>query len=158
MECRKELTELRQRLIKEWLDEKQKKVSESKNITEWWKAMNWYRRKRKVVNNRIEKETWLNHFKNLLDGVDEVENSIREGKDTPSTGDCGINISHKEKIHDRGNSNKEEDEEAENGEEDLDKPITQEEILDAIRKLKKGKLQERMVSRWNFSVECQKKA
>ena len=57
LKSRKELADLRDKLIKDWLDEKQKQVATSRNITEWWKAMSWYRKKRKIVSNTIKKET-----------------------------------------------------------------------------------------------------
>ena len=53
LESRKELADLRDKLINDWLDEKQKQVAASRNITEWWKAMSWYRKKRKIVSNTI---------------------------------------------------------------------------------------------------------
>ena len=43
--CR-ELERCRNWLIKEWLEKKQREVTDAKNLTEWWKPMDWYRRKK----------------------------------------------------------------------------------------------------------------
>ena len=65
MECRWELAKLRRKLINRWLDENQQKGAESKNLTDWWKAMSWYRKRRRAVDN-IDEAAWQEHFKKLL--------------------------------------------------------------------------------------------
>ena len=86
MECRQELAKLRKKLINRWLDEKQKKVVESKNLTDSWKAMSWYRKRRSAVENNINKEAWQEHFKKLLNegakrlAQEEVEESEDVGQ------------------------------------------------------------------------------
>ena len=62
------------------MDEKQKQVAEGRNITEWWKAISWYRKKREIASNTIKNETWLEHFKSLLEGVDEYIEEAEEKK------------------------------------------------------------------------------
>ena len=66
MECRRELAKLRRKLINRWLDGKQKKVTASKILTDWWKVMSSYRKRRRAVNNNINKEAWQEHFEKLL--------------------------------------------------------------------------------------------
>lgn len=117
MQCRKELKSLRKRLIKEWLDAKQRLVAESRNITEWWKHMNWYRNKKKTKKNNISKTEWINHFKKFLEGEEEKEENGEENKET------------------RENQN----EPIEGDPNDLDEPLKQVEIDEAVGKLKEGK-------------------
>ncbi|XP_015119049.1 uncharacterized protein LOC107042501 [Diachasma alloeum] len=90
--CKRELATLRDRLIKDWLKEKQAEVGTSKNLTEWWKAMNWYRKKKKEnLAGKIGKERMLLHFRTLLqgemDGGEEgrEENEQKEGSSNATT-------------------------------------------------------------------------
>ena len=66
------LARCRNRLIKEWLEKKQREVTNAKNLTECWKAMDWYRRKKAQVDN-ISKNDWREYFMNLLEGEALVE-------------------------------------------------------------------------------------
>lgn len=71
--CGKKIKELRRKLIKRWIEEKQKTVLESKNIMEWWKAMNWYRKNKTRTKNEIKCEEWLRRFRELLGDMDQEE-------------------------------------------------------------------------------------
>ncbi|XP_043477868.1 uncharacterized protein LOC122508520 [Leptopilina heterotoma] len=115
--CRKETAKLRKELIKKWIDDKQKQVQESKNLSEWWRAMSWFRKKRKCIENNISGREWQAHFENLLneqpEGIEEME---REGK--------------REEPREDGMA---EESEA------LNKPLEFEEVQKAMGKLKAGK-------------------
>ena len=50
------LGKCRNRLIRERLGKKQREVTNAKNLTEWWKAKDWYRRKKAQINNISKSE------------------------------------------------------------------------------------------------------
>lgn len=85
----------RQQMIKKWIDQKQRLVAESKNATEWWKNMDWFRKGEKQIKNNIGKEEWLEHFKTLLECQDtlsdeEIEQALRKLKAGKAAGEDGI--------------------------------------------------------------------
>lgn len=117
LNCRKKLAALRDELIKEWLDEKRREVAESKNITEWWKAMSWFRRRKKIANNDISKEEWQEHFYQLLKGPEIEAETVKENDRNMAADEI-----QEEKINDG-----------------LNDPLKSEEIELAIRNMKAGK-------------------
>lgn len=56
--------------IKEWWGKRWKKVATAKNRTEWWRALNGFRKNNDTHGEGIKKEDWVEHFKNLLGGGD----------------------------------------------------------------------------------------
>ncbi|XP_051173701.1 uncharacterized protein LOC127289664 [Leptopilina boulardi] len=132
IKVRKALKKLREKLIKEWLEDKRRRVEKSRNLTEWWESMRWFRKRRKIVENSITKEEWARHFTNLLNDAENliVENGrIEEMVESEE-------MQHQEEKND-GIHNAVPDEY--NEEISLDKPIEHEEIIAALRNLKSGK-------------------
>lgn len=69
---RKRLGEIIKKKKEEINEKKWKRVESSKGLTEFWKAVGAYRKKKKKKGNNIAKEEWFRHFKKLL-GVKEED-------------------------------------------------------------------------------------
>lgn len=128
-EDKMELREERKRLktiLKEKKEEKKmekmRRVEDSKNMSEFWKAVNGFKARRKRKGGKIGKEEWINHFKKLLGGEDEKGGEEKNGGGTS-----------------RGEEERGREDEGEDGEEEMDREITLIEIGKALGRMKNGK-------------------
>lgn len=50
-----------------WQEKKREKINKSRNMSQWWVAVNAFRRKpRGEVSKEISKRQWVNHFQGVL--------------------------------------------------------------------------------------------
>lgn len=125
LESSKKLKEHRRQLINEWIEKKQKEVGKATNLTEWWKAMNWFRRKNAKTENNISREEWQRHFMNLLEGnkISEENNNKTDNEKEDMQNDNEGNEKNGEKT----------------AAEELNEPLTWEEVQEVLKKLKNNK-------------------
>lgn len=88
-EEKKRLKEIRREKKEEGREKQRKRVENSKSMSEFWAAIRGYRPRRKRKGENIEKEKWINHFKNLLGGENEGEIRGEAGEDKEKKGDEG---------------------------------------------------------------------
>lgn len=84
-EEKRRLREIRKAKKEEEKEKKIKRVENSRNMSDFWEAIRGFRTGRKRKGERIEKDKWTEHFKNLLEGgeteegFDRVESEVEEG-------------------------------------------------------------------------------
>lgn len=81
------LKETRKNKKEEFREKQRKRVENSKTMNEFWAAIRSYRPRRKRKGENIEKEKWVEHFRNLLGGEEggearvELEGGQEEGEE-----------------------------------------------------------------------------
>lgn len=128
LECKKEYKVMCNKIKDEWKEKKWNELNESKDMSEWWKGVNYFRNKKRILaSEEIEKDEWKNYFEKLIGGEEEVREIEYNSSESEEDDENEVREEEAVRLNERVT------EHIMNGE------IGEEEMKRALKKMKKGK-------------------